>query len=360
MRKTVLILLSIVLALAIAFPAIGCDGERSAGEVLEESLQTETYKELIEEAPVETIDAGDINSAIVEASRIISPSVVNIRVTVRGRDVFGRRAEAEGVGSGVIYTEDGYILTNYHVVGEADSILVTLYDGEEYAADLIGAHEDTDIAVIKIDSESLAPAGFSSIDDISVGEIVIAVGSPFGFSQTVTMGVVSAKERDISVSSSSLPLVDLIQTDAAINQGNSGGPLVDISGKVIGINSLIFSTSGTSAGIGFAIPSDTAVNISDQIIEYGEPRVPYIGFYIGENTTDITGVYVEDVEEGYGSGLMAGDIIVEINGREVKTAYDVLARILRHDVGDKLDVRAYRDGGYIGLEVDLVESPGSP
>jgi len=194
----------------------------------------------------------------------VKPSVVNIRVRAKRKDLFGEEHIEEGLGSGVMYTTDGYIITNNHVAAEAEELLVTLGDGSQYQAKLVGGDENTDIAVIKIDAKDLKAASFTSSDNVEVGEIAIAFGSPFGLQQTITMGIISAKGRNIAISPDILPQVDLIQTDTPINPGNSGGPLVNSSGQVVGINTLIFSPSGASAGIGFAITSDTSVNIGER------------------------------------------------------------------------------------------------
>lgn len=302
----------------------------------------------------------EFDKAINEVVEDITPSVVNIKVTIKVQDIFGQTQEQEGIGSGVIYTEDGYIITNNHVAGSAEKILVTLYDGSEYPAELVGADENTDVAVIKIEADGLEAASFTSIDNAKVGDIVIAVGSPFGLQQTVTMGVISAKGRDISVSQETLPMVNLIQTDTAINQDNSGGPLVNSAGQVIGINTLIFSPSGTSAGIGFAIPSDTVVNIAEQIIKFGKARIPFIGIEMGENKTDVTGVYISNVTEGYPAekaGIKSGDIITEFGGVEMKTSFELFTQILRHNVGDVVNIKIYRDGKYLNITLELVEAP---
>lgn len=303
---------------------------------------------------------GDFNDAIREIVEKVTPSVVNIRVTLKSEDIFGQVYEQEGVGSGVIYTEDGYIITNNHVAGNADGLLVTLYDNSEYPAELIGADDNTDVAVIKIEADNLKAADFDSIDNVRVGDLVIAAGSPFGLQQTVTMGVISAKGRDISISRETLPMVNLIQTDAAINSGNSGGPLINSNGEVIGINTLILSPSGTSAGIGFAIPSDTVVNITEQIIEYGRARIPYLGIEMGENKTEISGVYIVNTIEGYPAdeaGVKAGDIITEFSGVGVQNPLELIARILRHNVGDSVKTKIYRDGQYLDITMELAESP---
>ena len=332
----------------------------------EELLEEEQNKENVDLPGLEEKWEGmgllleEFDNAINEVVEEITPSVVNIRVKVKQRDFFGDEYLAEGLGSGVIFTEDGYIITNNHVAGSAEKLLVTLYDGTEYPAELVGADKNTDVAVIKIETDNLKAASFTSIDNVKVGDLVIAVGSPFGLRQTVTMGVISAKGRDITLSPETLPMVNLIQTDAAINQGNSGGPLVNSAGQVIGINTLIFSPSGASAGIGFAIPSDTIVNIAEQIIKYGEARIPFIGVEMGENRTDIVGVYIENAMEGYPAdeaGIKSGDIITEFDGAVVQTPFELFAQILRLNVGDIVELEVYRDGEYLTITLELVEAP---
>ncbi len=302
------------------------------------------------------------NDAITALVEHATPSVVNVKVRLRDQDAFGRTGIFDGVGSGVIYTSDGHIITNNHVIEGAIEIIVTLHDGKDYTATLVGANKDTDIAVLKIEAQDLKQANFGKIDKVRVGEIVIAVGSPFGIEQTVTMGVVSAKGREVTIFSDTLPMVDLIQTDVAINPGNSGGPLINVSAEVIGINTLIFSPSGASAGIGFAIPSDTAVNIANQIIQYGRARIPFMGIEMGENPTDILGVYITGIREGYpadSAGILSGDIMVEFNGFKVNTPYELFAQILRSNVGDTVEVRIFRNGEYNIFTTVLVESPSS-
>jgi serine protease Do len=336
------------------------DKEEEAAAV-EEKAEDEDYKlEDKKESPMLTLDG--FNDAITRLVEDITPSVVNIQVTVKQEDIFGNIREGEGIGSGIIYSSDGYIITNSHVAARAEELLVTLYDGTEYEAELVGENEETDIAVIKIVADNLKEASFTSIEKVRVGEIAIAVGSPFGLTQTVTTGVVSAKGRDISAYADTIPMVDLVQTDAAINQGNSGGPLLNAAGQVIGINTIILSPSGANVGIGFAIPADTAVNIARQIIEYGEARIPFIGIEMGENTTDIVGVYVAGVMKGYpadNAGIKNGDIITEFNGKEIRDPYELLAQLLRHNPGDTVSLKIYRDGDYIVKDVELIEKPSS-
>ena len=330
--------------------------EKSEQEVLPEKDIELPGLEGKKESKVITLE--EFSKSISEVVKEVKPSVVNIRVRIKRKDSFGEEHIEEGLGSGVIYTTDGYIITNNHVAGEAEELLVTLSDGSQYQAKLVGGDKNTDIAVIKIDAKDLTTASFTSSDNVEVGEIVLAFGSPFGLQQTITMGIISAKGRNIAISSDILPQVDLIQTDTPINPGNSGGPLVNSSGQVVGINTLIFSPSGASAGIGFAITSDTAVNIADQIIKYGRARIPFMGIEMGENETDIAGVYVNNVIKGYSAekaGIKKGDIIVEFDGVAIKTPYELLARILRHNVGDEIQIKIYRDGDYQTVSLELVE-----
>lgn len=332
---------------------LGDEGLAEEQKTEETTIKTETGGFLLEE----------LDKAVNEVVEEIDSSVVNIMVTIRQRNIFGEEILSEGLGSGVIYSQDGYIITNNHVAGEAEEIQVTLFNGSEYPAELIGADENTDIAVIKIEAENLNAASFVSTDTVKVGDIVIAVGSPFGLQQTVTMGVISAKGRNpedfIDVDPQLLPLTTLIQTDAAINSGNSGGPLINSSGQVIGINTLIADPSEAS-GIGFAIISDTVTNMADQIIENGKVMIPYIGIEIGENDTDVPGVYINNTQAGYPAnnvGIKSGDIITEFDGIEVKTPLELIIQILEHRVGDIADIEIYRNGEYLTITLELVESP---
>ena len=299
------------------------------------------------------------DAAVSKVAEDVKPSVVNVKVTIEQQDIFGNMQEGEGVGSGIIFTSDGYIITNNHVAGEAKSITVTLIDGKEYPAKLVGADKNTDIAVIKIDAANLTAANFTTIENIKVGELAIALGSPFGLQETVTQGVVSALGRDITISADSYPMVDLIQTDAAINPGNSGGPLVNSSGQVIGVNTIIYSTSGTSSGIGFAIPSDTAINIAKQILEFGKAKTPFIGIEMGQNSSDVKGVFVKSVIAGKPAeqaGIKQGDIITEFDKVKIETPYQFLAQIIRHNVGDSITLKISRDGKIIDINLTLSES----
>ncbi len=302
----------------------------------------------------------DFDQAISQVADSVLPSIVNIKVMVARRDLYGNMRQGEGVGSGIIYSSDGYIITSTHVVSSARELTVTLTNGEEYTAELVGSNEDTDIAVIKIDAEGLQPAKFTSSENAKVGQLAIAIGSPFGLSESVTMGVISAKGRDVAISYNGLPLVDLVQTDAAINPGNSGGALVNTAGQALGVNTMIYSTTGSNAGVGFAIPSEIALNIADKLINSGEVETPFIGIEMGENSTDVEGVYVSSVIDGYPAqeaGIKEGDIITAIDDEPVKEPMDLIAQIIRYEVGDSITVTVNRNGEVLEISLTLSEKP---
>ncbi len=363
------LVLAVLVSLLITFSFMGCSliGSPKAQQKTDEQSETtgsdqESTKlsESQESAEIDADILSAFDNAVSGVADRVKPSVVNIKVTVDQRDIFGNVQEGSGVGSGVIYSSDGYIITNNHVAGNAKELVVTLNDGTEYPARLIGTDKNTDIAVIKIDATGLVPAEFTPTENIKVGEMAIAVGSPFGLQQSVTVGVVSAIGRDVAVSSDSLPMVDLIQTDAAINPGNSGGALVNSDGQVLGINSMIYSTSGSNAGIGFAIPSDTALNIAKQLIENGVAKTPFIGIEMGENTTDIKGVYIQSVTPGYPAekaGIKAGDIITTFDGTAVASPLDLVSQIITRNVGDQVTVSVNRNGESIELTLIIGEKP---
>jgi len=342
-----------------AAPAVTAAETAKQAEI-SQVAETTKLPDLQQEQKSDQAVLASFDDAVSAVAEKVKPSVVNIQVQVQQQDAHGNMQQGEGVGSGIIFSSDGYIITNNHVAGQATSIKVTLNNGEEYTAKLIGADSNTDIAVIKIDAKGITPAVFTGIESIKVGELAIAIGSPFGLQQSVTVGVVSALGRDVALSSESLPMVDLIQTDAAINPGNSGGALVNSAGQIIGVNTMIYSTSGSSAGIGFAIPSNTAVNIATQLIKYGVAKIPFIGIEMGNNTTDIAGVLISSVVVGKPAetaGLKAGDIITEIDKTAVENTYQLLALLLRHNVGDSIEIKYYRNSQYSTVNVVLAEKP---
>jgi S1-C subfamily serine protease len=323
------------------------------------------------------IDSDSLLSPAEQVAERVSPSVVNVRVEGVVSDFFGESRRAQlGEGSGVIFTTDGYIITNNHVVTDqsgqpADAVVVTFTTGEELPAEIVGRDPTMDLAVIKVDSEDLPAATFlEDLAEVRVGQYAIAIGSPLSFQNSVTLGVVSGVQREIPFAGQlQQSLVDLIQTDAAISPGNSGGALVDARGRVIGINVAYLPPASTGAqNLGFAIPGDVAVDTAEQIIETGRAVHPYLG---------ISSVSVAEVREQFGlsreegvlvaelvqntpaaeAGLEQGDIIFEINGEEVQDTADLFRILRRSEVGEQVEVRVDRDGEELTFQVTLGERP---
>jgi serine protease Do len=273
-----------------------------------------------------------------------------------------------GLGSGVIVTKDGYILTNNHVVDGADEVKVTLQDSREFTAKVVGRDPKSDVAVIKIDASDLPVVPMADSDQVQVGDIVLAVGNPFGVGQTVTTGIVSATGRgNLGIED----YEDFIQTDAAINPGNSGGALVDIEGRLIGINTAIFSRSGGNQGIGFAVPSDLARDVMDSLIKDGHVTRGYLGVMIQDVTPalakefklkDSAGALVGDVvPKGPAdkAGLKDGDVVVEYNGKKVTDSRRLRLAVGATKPGTTVPVKLLRDGSSKSLEVTVQALPGS-
>ncbi len=305
------------------------------------------------------IDPEDTTLAEAVASKAL-PSVISITVETR---------DGGGIGSGVILDTEGHALTNYHVVQGAQGISVKLNNGENYEAEVVGTDESSDLAVIKIDASAdvLTPIEVADSDELNVGEWVMAIGSPFGNEQSVSTGIVSALYRSTALPSSTGTSIyaNMIQTDAAINPGNSGGALVNDEGKLIGINSIIESESGSSAGVGFAIPSNYAIDIANQIIDGKTPVHAYLGATLTtvnaynarmNNLAVSTGAYVVEVAaDGPAdkAGLKQGDIITAVDGDPVDSADSLIILIREHEVDDKVTLSVNRDGKDEKLEVTL-------
>jgi serine protease Do len=328
-------------------------------------------------------------NAIVNATEMVAPAVVNVTVirtqtyrspVWRWDDLFSRNwprrtRKVGGYGSGFIIREDGYVITNAHVVNRAERIWITLPSGEDMEASLVGEASNYDIAVLKVNATGLPYVRMGDSDHLLVGEWVIAIGSPFGHlladpHPTVTVGVVSAFHRDVKPEASSQRILqDLIQTDAAINPGNSGGPLVNSMGEVIGVNTAIFSRSGGSEGIGFAIPINRAGWIVEEILEHGRVRSVYMGMTGVDLTPDIaasldldrrTGVLVREIyEDGPAAeaGIRAGDVLVSINGIELRNRDHVNRIVFPARVDDKMTIELDRKGSLKTVELVLRERP---
>jgi Do/DeqQ family serine protease len=296
-------------------------------------------------------------TALTDVAESVSLSVVSIQVEVtrpqnEGFPFFfggqGRGGIVRGGGSGVILRPDGYILTNNHVIHEASRIAVRLKNGKSFPATLVGADSATDLAMLKIDARGLPQAEFASSEKARVGQFVIAIGSPFGLDYTVTTGVLSAKGRG-GIGANEIE--DYLQTDASINPGNSGGPLVDLHGRVLGINTMII---GRGTGIGFAIPSEIAQRVARQLIDNGTVKRAWLGVSFQEITPELAAHFGGSFDGGAlinavvprgpadKAGLQAGDIITGVGGQKIREGHDLLRTILRHGVGERLSVEVRR------------------
>jgi len=320
-------------------------------------------------------EARRLSDAFVNVADKVSPSVVQIDVTARDESAdrtlrwLGRGGDspiARATGSGVVFTPDGAIVTNNHVVDEALTINVHLRDGRFLPARLIGRDPATDLAVIKVDAQGLVAAKFSDSDALRVGEWVVAIGSPFGLGYTVTSGVLSAKGRGgLGMNA----IEDYVQTDASINPGNSGGPLCDLEGRVIGINTMIV---GRGSGIGFAVPSNLVRRAAEQILKTGKVERAWIGVGTQDLTPELAGALkvdpragalVNSVSEGgpaRKAQVKPGDIIASVAGKPVHDAHDLTREIIAHDVGQQLQIEVVRDGKHYGTQVQLAARPEQP
>lgn len=326
------------------------------------------------------------NSPIVEVVKKVGPAVVNIKTETRvkiqpfGREFddffkfFGEESPFQnapreqlqtGQGSGVIISKDGYVLTNEHVVHKAEKIKITMSNNKEYAAKKVGGDPMLDLAILKIDDSNNLPfAKLGDSDAAQVGEWVIAIGTPYGYENTVTVGVLSAKGRRISGEVEGYS--NLLQTDAAINRGNSGGPLIDITGKVIGINTAIIPFA---QGIGFAIPINTVKKVQDDLMHNRKISRPYIGIYMSQMNDEYAkylkmpkteGIFIEGTiknSPGEKAGVKRGDVILEINGKKIESPEKLKEQIKSYKVGDKVTLKLWSDEKFKTITVKLEEMP---
>jgi serine protease Do len=329
------------------------------------------------------------SDAFIAAARISTPAVVHIDTEIKVKqksmqqmnpfwqffgDQFGLPNEQQpdrvqqGMGSGVIISNDGYIVTNNHVVENADVIHVHLNDNREFEAKVVGSDPSTDLAVIKIEASGLQPLTFGNSDQVEVGQWVLAVGNPFNLASTVTAGIVSAKARNINIlreKAGNLAIESFIQTDAAVNPGNSGGALVDLSGNLIGINSAIATPTGVYAGYSFAIPSNLVKKIVKDIIDFGLVQRGFLGVNIREvddelakdsKLSKIQGAYVVDlVKDGAAAsaGLKPGDVITKVENAEIKNTADLTEHIARYRPGETVQIELVRAGQIMNKSVVL-------
>lgn len=326
-------------------------------------------------------NALETQGAFINVYKEAKDSIVNIRtkktITVNTYNpleelLFGssggqEKRESGSLGSGFVVSEDGYIVTNNHVVNNADEIYVKFTDGREYLTKLVGTSPEVDIAILKIESsEKFKPLEFADSDKIQIGQWSIAFGNPLGLNDSMTVGIISAAGR------SSLGIEEIenfIQTDAAINQGNSGGPLVDINGKVIGVNTAILSTSGGSVGLGFAIPSNLVAVVKDSIISTGKFERPYVGLYLDNldsqkvknlNIKSGNGVYIAQVVPGSPAekaGLKANDVIIGVNDKPINSAGSFIGELAAKKIGQTVNLQIIRNSQTMNVNVTLESSP---
>lgn len=330
---------------------------------------------------VDQVSLSNYSDTSVYAANKILPSIVGIKIEYNVTSMFSmfgnkQSSTATATGSGIIISDDGYILTNNHVVSssesdsyyqvsEATKVTVTLFNDEtEYEAKIVGTDDQTDLAVIKIEKTGLTKAEFADSDSIKVGEFAMAVGSPLGLQSTITCGVISAVNRNVTDSDGKT--YNLIQTDAAINAGNSGGALVNSEGKVVGVNTLKL-TGDNVEGMGFAIPINSTTDITSQLIQYSKVKRPFIGISgidLDEATAKkynlVIGIYVKSVEDFSSAekgGLKSGDVIIEADGKSIKSMDELNEIKNSHQIGDTMKLKINRDGSEKEITLTLGEQP---
>lgn len=327
--------------------------------------------------PRSVIPRGDLaadEKSMIAIFRQASPSVVHITTLAVRQDAFSFDVFQipQGTGSGFVWDADGHIVTNFHVIQEADAATVTMADHSNWKAHLVGAHPDKDLAVLRVDAPraSLHPIPIGTSHDLQVGQKAFAIGNPFGLDQSLTTGIISALGREIQ-SVTRRPIRDMIQTDAAINPGNSGGPLLDSAGRLIGVNTAIYSPSGVSAGIGFAIPVDEVNRLVPQLIRHGRVIRPGLGVNLAPDHVaaelGLPGVLILRVQPdspaakagirparpARGGRIDLGDVILAIDGQPVRSVDELRTVLDRYELGAKIKVTLLRDGREVDVEVVL-------
>ncbi len=398
MKRFGITLLTAIVGGAVAIGAYKLMEEKTASQSIDEKQKTYFASNPL---PAINSSAGEVD--FTQAAALVSPGVVHLKTTYNNapsggggqdpfgdmfEDFFGRRGRsgpAMGSGSGVLVTTDGYIMTNNHVVEDADKIDVVLPNKKTYSAKVIGRDPNTDLALVKINANNLPIVKLGNSDDVRIGEWVLAVGYPLSLNSTVTAGIVSAKTRSIGIIGQSqqqrnqdpeaIPvnaaIESFIQTDAVINRGNSGGALVNAKGELIGINAAIASQGGNYEGYGFAIPVNLARKIMDDFLKYGEVKRGYIGIQFTEldtdnakrlNITEIDGLYVSDVVEGgaaKAAGIKRGDIITKLNGKDILSSAEFQETIGRLSPGDEVKLGVLREGNIKNYNITLKGESGT-
>ena len=377
-QRSVFAILTLALIL-VGFYTLDFEGSNQASVISLPDFDTEV--QAAEQQPINNLK--DLNDAVVNVADKTKPTVVTIFTTQTveypenplfrffGEPRGGQERQVSGLGSGVIVSEDGYILTNNHVVEGAEDIWVETFDGNQIEAEVVGTDPMTDIAVLQIDAENLPTIEFANSDNLRVGEFVMAIGSPFGdnLAHSVSFGIVSGKGRTIGMAERTGGYENFIQTDAAINPGNSGGALINLDGQLVGINTAIASRSGGNQGVGFAIPTNLAQNIMNQLIETGEVQRGYLGITGNEVNRTMAralgldkpqGVVVGSVvEDGPAAeaGLQEGDVIKTVDGQPVEGWISFRTRIASKKPGTEVEFGIIRDGEEISRTVTLGQLP---
>jgi S1-C subfamily serine protease len=350
---------------------VAADVLPGATEIVTQAPVESTAPNRVSAPTIEPLSESSIVPAVAEA---VTPSVVRIDVS-SGEDAAGP-AGRSGLGSGVVYRSDGYIITNHHVIEGASSVEVRLADGDVLQAEIIGSDELNDIAVLKVDTEALPAINLRPVDTepLLVGETVIAIGSPFGLDASVTAGVLSALNREIRLDEQNpgegvQTIPSILQTDAAINPGNSGGALVDAQGRLVGINTAILTRSGASQGVGFAVGVEQAMSSADQLIEQGFVRHPLLGIAGTDVSAEVAeelglpaprGAIIESVQPDTGASsveLRPGDVIVSVDGERLATMSQLVAEVRRRMPGEEVRLEIFREGEVFEVDVELGERP---
>jgi len=340
-------------------------GVNSSVDCPEEKFTTNTTRFYL---PDLTIAADKSIDAVVHVSKYVQSRQSYNDILLQyffGQSSSRSRLYPVSTGSGVIISEDGYIVTNYHVVKGASELQITLNDNRTYVAKVVGFDSKTDIALLKISETNLTFLEFGDSNQLKIGEWVLAVGNPFNLKTTVTAGIVSAKSRNIGTIQQNYAIESFIQTDAAVNPGNSGGALLNIKGELVGINTAIASETGSFVGYSFAVPSSIAKEVVNDLKEYGEVQRPILGISIIDMSYEIaqqlgesvyTGIFVRgvfDSSAAHRAGILSGDIIVSINDVDVKDVGEMQKELSRYRIGEKIDVTVIRQGNRVKKTVEL-------
>jgi putative serine protease PepD len=337
-----------------------------SGGTTNKSVTTTTVVPQSVGASVQTSAGSTKGMSVYDIAKAATPGVVDIKVTASqstGNGVFGFQGgtqQTQGEGSGVVYDMQGHVLTDEHVVAGANSVTVTFADGKSYPATVVGSDKSTDVGVIKVNAPSseLHPLKLADSSGAQVGDGVVAIGSPFGLPGTVTAGIVSATGRSIQAPNN-YTITGAIQTDAAINQGNSGGPLLDSSASVLGLNDQIETNSGSSAGVGFAVPSNTVKRVAEDFISGHTPKHSFLGVQLSQGGQGATVAEVQGGGPAQGAGIETGDLLTAIDGKPVSSTDQFIATIDGYAPGQTVTLTVHRGGQTKEIKVKLGTRPGS-